>query len=225
MQHQITMPKSLGGTKAERKASVQTDGKAAWIATTEMLRVTGLKPLELLHTMPEFQLVQKLKRADENWPAIQAAYASSSESFEVVASTGGEYSKLILDLLQTNRRPADAVASMDTSMIEFLIAAQLTADSQTPPTPPQDTVCASCGATDPRLRCSACKEMACISVLYCTKACQLAHWKAHKKVCCKNRLAKPDADALQSLMQPESSDVKAKVALLQGIMEVCKGVE
>jgi hypothetical protein len=212
--HQITMPKALGGSKADRKAHIQTDGDKSWIETNEMLRTTGLKPLEVLNSMPEFHMIERLKRAEENWPAIQAWYASSPMIFEATAIAGGEFSMRILDLLKTNRRPADVARSMDTSMIQFLIATS----SQTPAAVAPADVCIFCGAHDPRLRCSACKEMACLSILYCTKECQLNHWKAHKKVCCK--LTKPVG--LQRLMHPESPDVKAKVALLQGIMEVCK---
>ena len=225
--HNITFPSSLGGSKADRKASVQTDSQTSWIATDDMLRVTGLKPLELLNSMPEFHFVVKLTRLDKNWPVMQALYESSPDIFETATEKGGDFARLVLHLLKTNRRPSDAAAAVDTSLVEYLIQAHHIANAkgeekEEPFTP----VCASCGAHDPRLRCSACKEMACLSVLYCTKACQLAHWKAHhKKVCCKTRLSKTDADALQKLMQPEAVGVKAKVALLQGVMEVCSKVE
>jgi len=206
MQHHITLPKSLGGTKAERTATVKTDSKTSWIASNEMLRVTGLKPMELLNSMPEFHFVVKLTRLEKDWPALQAAYASAPQTFETAAEKAGDFAQLILHLLKTNRRPVDAVSSVDTSMVEYLIQAHHIAAAEDGKKA-EDTkpICAFCSAPAPRLRCSACKEMACLTVLYCTKECQLAHWKAHhKKVCCKNRIAKPDAEALQKLMQPEA---------------------
>jgi hypothetical protein len=67
MQHLITMPKSLGGSKAERKARIQTNGQTAMIDTADMLRVTGMKPIELLQTMPEFHLTARLAKAERDW--------------------------------------------------------------------------------------------------------------------------------------------------------------
>ena len=224
MQHNITLPKSLGGSKTDRKARVQTNGETAWIDTADMLRVTGMKPMELLHTLPEFHLTARLAKAARDWPEIQKAYAKSPALFEAIAIAGGPESELILSLVKTNRTPADAVASMDTRLVEHL--AQCAVGTTAPvETEMEEAVCASCGTRGARLRCSACKEMACITVLYCTKECQLADWKArHKKVCCKTRLPKANADSLKTLMAPEEVGVAAKVALLQGVMEACANV-
>ena len=224
MQHSISLPKSLGGSKSDRKARVQTNGETAWIDTADMLRVTGMKPMELQHTLPEFHLTARLAKAARDWPEIQKAYAKSPALFEAIAITGGPESELILSLVKTGRTPADAVASMDTRLVEHLAhcAAGHTASVETEK---EEAVCASCGTRGARLRCSACKEMACITVLYCTKECQLADWKArHKKVCCKTRLPKANADSLKTLMAPEEVGVAAKVALLQGVMEACANV-
>jgi len=226
MQHLITMPKSLGGSKAERKARIQTNGQTAMIDTADMLRVTGMKPMELLHTMPEFHLTARLAKAERDWPEIQKAYAKSPELFEALAIAGGPASQLILSLVQTNRTPADAVAAMDTRLVKHLVQAHCAADETAATEEKEDqAVCTACGTHGARLRCSACKEMACITVLYCTKECQLADWKArHKKVCCKTRLPKASADSLKTLMAPEEVGVAAKVALLQGVMEACANV-
>lgn len=48
----------------------------------------------------------------------------------------------------------------------------------TDPTPATERVCASCNAPSARFRCSKCKD-----THYCSRECQSAAWREHKKVC------------------------------------------
>jgi hypothetical protein len=162
-------------------------------------------------------------KAARDWPEILKAYAKSPALFDAMAIAGGPEAELILSLVKSGRTPADAVASMDTRLVEHL--AHCAAGHTAVETEKEEAVCTACGTHGARLRCSACKEMACITVLDCTRECQLADWKArHKKVCCKTRLPKANADSLKTLMAPEEVGVAAKVALLQGVMEACANV-
>jgi len=45
-------------------------------------------------------------------------------------------------------------------------------------------ICAGCGKQEPALNVFK-KCTRCLQVYYCGRDCQLSHWKAHKKVCCK----------------------------------------
>jgi hypothetical protein len=225
MKHQITMPKALGGSKADRQAIVEVDPSGnALIDASELVRITGLDLQMVMEALPEYHRALRLIKMEKQWPVIQAIYAASPQAFDPKeGEEEDEYvvpSSLVRDLLRTNRTPEHALAQMDMSHVQFLIRAQRLAAIPSPVVEAV-SVCAACGAQDPRLRCSACKEMACISILYCTKECQLGHWREHKKVCCKKRLAKADADALQQRMRPAQVDATARVELLEAIMTAC----
>ena len=209
----ISMPKALGGSKEERKTSIEVKDSKAWIPFDEMCRVTNADPQSILDSMPEYHKAVKLIDLERDWSVFQALYSVSPQSFEDT----DDLSKMILDLLKTNRRPIHVLAMMDLSMIRFLIMAKRSAAT----TEPVVAKCAACGVQNPHLRCSACKETACINVLYCTKECQVKHWKTHKKVCCKNKITNKEADKLRRLMNPEQIDAKAKVEMLEGIMSAC----
>ena len=215
----ISMPKALGGSKAARKTNVELDDSGAWLPFSEMCRVTGADPQTILESMPDYRRAMKLVELERTWPVYQALYSAAPRKFE--AEANDTVSKMVLELLQNNRRPVHVLAMMDLSMIKFLIQAKRSAPSAEVATADR---CVGCGAQDPRLRCAACKEVACINVLYCTKACQISHWKKHKAFCCKNTIAKAEAERLQQLMRPvEQADdvIKARVEALSGIMDAC----
>ncbi|KAI6046620.1 hypothetical protein EDC04DRAFT_3052959 [Pisolithus marmoratus] len=79
---------------------------------------------------------------------------------------------------------------------------------------PQKGQCAKCGkesSMNALMRCSRCK-----SVLYCSNACQISHWRSHKSTCA------PAADASTPVTGP-SSQKEPQTDSVVGIIIACDG--
>ena len=214
MQQHIVMPKALmaGADKLQRRATLTVDKDGTWIPCDAMLRLTGLNENDILSKSPEYQIVVKLIHLDKAWPAFQFAHAKYPGVYEQDKILSDPFGKICSLLLKKGRRPSDLMALMDTSMLMLLLKSIAQEDS-----PPVKRVCAFCGASDPRLRCSACKDLSCIEVLYCSKACQTADWGAHKKTCCKTRMTKGDQARIKELAT-QPAGVGARIDLLEAVM-------
>lgn len=216
MQKHIAMPKALmeGDDKMQRRATLSMNKGLAWIDCDDMLRLTKISVQDILSKSADYQIVVKLIHLDKAWSKFQFAYAKYPGIFEDDEIVSDPFGKVCSLLLKKGRRPRDLIAVMDTSMLRLLLE-MARRESEGPSVHP---VCTFCGASDPRLRCSACKELSCVEVLYCSKGCQGADWKTHKKTCCKTRMTKGDQERMKDLiMQPAS--VGARIDLLEGIMK------
>jgi hypothetical protein len=222
----IAIPKALmeGGDRLQRRATLTVDERGSWIDCTDMLRLTRLDVRDVLSKSADYQLVVKLVHLDMAWSAFQFAYAKHPKVYEEDEMLSDPFGRIALSLLQKGRRPSDLISLMDTSMLRFLLQmAERSSSSERLSASVGRPVCTLCGAPDPRLRCSACKELACIEVLYCSKGCQTADWKAHRRTCCKTRMTKEDKERMKALVAMQPPSVGARIRLLEGIMRLQHG--
>lgn len=206
----IVIPKAMGGDKLQRRATLSVCKKSAWIDSADMIRLTKLSVQDIISRSADYHLVSRLISLDKAWPEFEFAYAKYPDVYNQGEMLSDPFGKIAYLLLKKGRRPSDLIALMDTSMLRFLLEITQQESSTVLSVQP---VCALCGVSDPRLRCSACKELGCIEVFYCSKGCQTADWKAHRKMCCKTRML--DTDRMKALMS--GTDDKARVKLLGSI--------
>ena len=222
----ISLPKTIttDPSKAARKLDISVDEKGeAWIPMEEMFRVLDVSPDRLLDQSFEYSLIKELVNLEHKWETLQQFYAFAPEVFD---GSDDFTIKIARHLLKHNRRPFQALALMNPDVIRLVL--KLETIRQNPPQPQalKSTNCTFCGASDARLRCSACKEMGCVEILYCSKECQTQDWKSnHKKRCCKTLMSKEDTERLRALTAERPQSNESKVDVLENIMRVCSKMQ
>lgn len=215
----VALPKSMNASKAGRRLDISVDSDGtSWIPIEEMFRVLDLKPDRLLDESQEYFLITELVNLEHKWDTLQQFYAAVPEAFE---GSDDFTIRIARHMLKKNRRPVQALAMMDPDMVKLVL--KLETIRQNPAKIKIAKLpCTFCSAPDAKLRCSACKEIGCVEILYCSKECQTADWKSHKKRCCKTIVPKNES-RLGELQWPEKSE--AKVDVLETLMRLCSKMQ